>query len=82
MQYRLKCAQRHDQQVLVEKQMQAPLPIVDSPPIPIPEHVPCVEVDEKPELEEEEEFKPCPLTSRIRPVTSNQVNQFMYGMKN
>ena len=80
MQYRLKCAQRHDQQILVEKQMQAPLPVVASPQIP--EHVPCVEVNEKTELEEEEEFKPCPLTSRIRPVTSNQVNQFMYGMKN
>lgn len=80
MQYRLKCAQRHDQQILVEKQMQAPLPVVASPLIP--EQVPCVEVNEKTELEEEEEFKPCPLTSRIRPVTSNQVNQFMYGMKN
>ena len=80
MQYRLKCVQRHDQQVLVKKQMQVPLPVEQ---VPLPQdQQPCVKIEEENVIEKEEEFKPCPLTSRIRPVTSNQESQFFYGMKN
>lgn len=79
MQYRLQCVQRRDQKDLVEKQMQVPLPVEQ---VPLPKDEPCVKIEEENVIEKEEEFKPCPLTSRIRPVTSKQESQFFYGMKN